>query len=1809
MTRTDIYNASKSIFPGLPDEETFVADMADSEKASRAFDSALKNKDKYDEMGIALPSSVEEFQAIITDDSKKKSTSQKQGGKGGSTQTQQSNGSKPVQSSQTAPQVFKPKRSFSSAQEIDDYFSYLDQYKKDPNAQKEKIWFEQEYPNITNQFWNQGGKPLTIQGPDYGGKEPSVTYQSNLPKISTKSTIDNSQFLKEDKNKNVIPRMTDEELMSGVINEITPAQDVMQAPINIQQAVIRSEQQSKREQEGAKVKGKSAQEIVSNIEKENFYSDNYPKIESLIKNGFGALSSDIDFTKLNVNNRSELEDAYGKLEQDYFDYLQKTDPQEYERVKNEIEGIRSKKGSDINSGERMVIDQFRSKAMEMHNLVNGYIMNEIQKNYDISGYFGAADSLGIQIDSLDKKIKELNIDPSGKGVSPAKYQQYQTLVDQRNKLVEEYNSLDEKFEIPKEAIAKFQDVANRFLDNSIVSKQLNNLDTELAAKKNENMMAAKKRFDEAMSGDYSIAGELGRTYSGTVGKSVVDLVTTAWDVIGETTGDTDYDIWDEIANFGRSYNFEKEKMFGMAQDIGFEPKEYSDLPLAYRMTGLTGSGLGSVSLSAAGSVLTGAIGLGTTVGGGMLMLGSSLSDNYNEALRNGYSGKEAGYFATTMAGIEMAVESLFPDFKFFENPESKRYLLNAISKSKTPKEAFEIFISTLPKAAAQEFEIAAKNFTKEGVMEEGGSQLISDIVKSKFNEQNKDKGQFEVFKGEDYQNAVLGGFLASESANIIGRIASTKMPHEESTIYQAAINPDILLLADRNSISIPDEMKEVVNAFKDIDDAMKSKPGYDNLSDDQKAHVVSEIQRMKYLEEQNKKIGIDDKATQEEIGNIKAAVEQYIDQARNNPKFKLPQYAIQEKKTLPLLKISNDGKLQINEDFVSKRSQIERGIQNEKEANYSDEETARRVETTGSWLQTIEGGDREEAQNKTNELLGEYLQERKEGGDVSENNDRRRSEISTQGDNGEISEQKTGEVGTRASQERRYNGQQDRESSVIEPSGTLETSYNAEIERGKDKIFKINEAKRESVVKKTRELFGMPFSEKSARISRDLQKMLYEASSNEEKNEIINQIKETLYESLSKPISESVLPRQQGTTTETGGEPQGMGQDAQGEKVTQEGQEVSQEGVTPEQKQIESEEYISKLEKIRDEDPLTFWSVSVPEIKDVKEGTIIKNENGQAVVSKDGDIKALYKNPESEAKNVADSLLKEAIKKGGVKLDNFDIYLTPIYKRNGFRIVSRVPFNKQYAPTGWDEAEHGTPDVVAMVYDPENKLDIEEKQFTDYDEAMAYRDSFIDAQKEAYGDQKASQDEVAKKKSIADIIRGLKSKGGKLYSAGLGIPVAIWDGAVEIIATAVEAGEGLINGINKAKKYLQDQLKDKYNEDVVDELLDNVINQSPIQIQSSSIKGEKVNVNPEGHNLSFVKPEDLIDIESLIKDIESKGEKVWFWVADQLGRGIYSDKTTGNQHFLDAGPSFALDPENRKNGVIWASGMESTAINKNIENADYIFIISGSPTQSKLFNKAVFKLFQDKLGDYKKFKSEVLNAKTTKGIREVLNAHNSWDTLIEDSSTDNTKTKKVGTGRKKMLIELVNAFDKPNSGLYKILESRDALLDINSIRDGFYADNNFDVNDVMLVLKPEKIGGKSKHSTYENDILGEVVGVPDKKIDAYDILPNYLRSEKDVTKVLQTSRIAPYGSGIREVSASEAIERETKSKAEAIRSNKLTEAVEMLSDAEEAGGSEITKAQKEVSEKLGEEGKKIAEIDRNFDKLADDLGFIKTCII
>jgi len=272
------------------------------------------------------------------------------------------------------------------------------------------------------------------------------------------------------------------------------------------------------------------------------------------------------------------------------------------------------------------------------------------------------------------------------------------------------------------------------------------------------------------------------------------------------------------------------------------------------------------------------------------------------------------------------------------------------------------------------------------------------------------------------------------------------------------------------------------------------------------------------------------------------------------------------------------------------------------------------------------------------------------------------------------------------------------------------------------------------------------------------------------------------------------------------------------------------------------------------------------------------------------------------------------------------------------------------------------------------------------------------------------------------------------------------------------------------------------------------------------------------HKLSFVKKSDLIDIDALMKDITSKNQKVWFWVADQLGRGNYFDSKIDGEHYLDAGPSFALDPINRDKNIIWASGKNEKEINNLIGKSDYIFIISGSPQKSKLFNKSIIDIVSKRAGDFNKFKKDVLESSKIKSINDILSSVNSWDEL------------KDSVKRKEFLLAVQDQKDK-NTPLKQTLDKYNSIVDLNEIRDGFYADNNFGLNDIMLVLKPTGFGGKSNHSTYENNILGEVVGVPDIKVNAFDILPSDIKNKyrEDLGLSQQQQAVAPYGIGVKNI--------------------------------------------------------------------------------
>ena len=320
---------------------------------------------------------------------------------------------------------------------------------------------------------------------------------------------------------------------------------------------------------------------------------------------------------------------------------------------------------------------------------------------------------------------------------------------------------------------------------------------------------------------------------------------------------------------------------------------------------------------------------------------------------------------------------------------------------------------------------------------------------------------------------------------------------------------------------------------------------------------------------------------------------------------------------------------------------------------------------------------------------------------------------------------------------------------------------------------------------------------------------------------------------------------------------------------------------------------------------------------------------------------------------------------------------------------------------------------------------------------------------------------------------------------------------------------------------------------------------SPTTITKSQ-KGEAIEFPDKPLPLSFVTGKDKVDIRALINEIVDKKQKVWFWMADQLGRGDYYDAVIDGKHYLDAGPSFALDPKNRKENILWASGVGRKALQDKINESDYIFFISGSPEKAKLFNRRVLDLVAERINvnsDFKSFKNAInsfgVETNDLKDIKSALDGINSFEELAKSPK------------RKPFLIAIDNIGKnktmKPGS-LKELLNGFDVFVDYNELRDGFYKENGFSQNDIMLVGKPTGLGGKAPHSTYENAIMGEVVGVPDVRMNSWDIIPQELRDKyKDVitgreekTKPLQTKVIAAEIGQVRELNEKQPVSKSQK---------------------------------------------------------------------
>ena len=131
--------------------------------------------------------------------------------------------------------------------------------------------------------------------------------------------------------------------------------------------------------------------------------------------------------------------------------------------------------------------------------------------------------------------------------------------------------------------------------------------------------------------------------------------------------------------------------------------------------------------------------------------------------------------------------------------------------------------------------------------------------------------------------------------------------------------------------------------------------------------------------------------------------------------------------------------------------------------------------------------------------------------------------------------------------------------------------------------------------------------------------------------------------------------------------------------------------------------------------------------------TFMTPDKGAGFALKGDDIVSLFKHRKAPYKDVADALLHAAVQNGGRRLDAFDTVLPHIYGRNRFKATSRMPWNDDYRPEGWDEKQFapfngGRPDVVHMAYAPQHgKLyhPSHGERTTDYDRALELQEAAL----------------------------------------------------------------------------------------------------------------------------------------------------------------------------------------------------------------------------------------------------------------------------------------------------------------------------------------------------------------------------------------------------------------------------------------------------------------------------------------------------
>lgn len=161
-------------------------------------------------------------------------------------------------------------------------------------------------------------------------------------------------------------------------------------------------------------------------------------------------------------------------------------------------------------------------------------------------------------------------------------------------------------------------------------------------------------------------------------------------------------------------------------------------------------------------------------------------------------------------------------------------------------------------------------------------------------------------------------------------------------------------------------------------------------------------------------------------------------------------------------------------------------------------------------------------------------------------------------------------------------------------------------------------------------------------------------------------------------------------------------------------------------------QYVEAMEKgrTRDEELGTQLFKQVDPIS-VEQAQEIVDNGGKLYITKDGHsgsylksngyMGGLFKSPDSKMKRVSKVMQEVRAEDGGTYFDAYATELENIYVKNGYKPVARLPFNEEFARSGWDDEGSplkGKPDVVFFTKGAGEAGG--GKMFNDYDQAEKF---------------------------------------------------------------------------------------------------------------------------------------------------------------------------------------------------------------------------------------------------------------------------------------------------------------------------------------------------------------------------------------------------------------------------------------------------------------------------------------------------------